>query len=208
VYALQRSQSLNISDSLEKLSALGNLKFGASSRSNMTDFTISGECNAQNADVVNFTFKQTFPARFSPLYFAGTWTTVTQCLSGTWGEESDPRSHGGVFTFKRTLPECMCFFPAPTVLQTNQSQALWKFAIESIRYGVRRGQWSWSFFKERADRRKRFIELYIRATRFGKPLNRSEQEELGLLKKSFTVADSRFYHSIAESQIRITTDHE
>ncbi|KAJ6561494.1 hypothetical protein DFH09DRAFT_1160085 [Mycena vulgaris] len=191
-----------------ELSALGNLKFGASSRANMTDFTIAGDCTAQNADVVNFTFKQTFPARFSPLYFAGSWSSVSQSLSGTWGDESDPRTHSGVFTFKRTVPECMTFFPAPPVLEANQSRALWQFAIESVRYGVRRGQWSWSFFKQRADARKRFIELYIRSTRFGKPLNRNEQEELGLLKKSFTVADSRFYHSIAESQIRVTTDHD
>ncbi|KAJ7498476.1 hypothetical protein FB451DRAFT_1016491 [Mycena latifolia] len=191
-----------------ELSALGNLKFGANSRANMTDFTISGECNAPNVDVVNFTFKQTFPARFSPLYFAGSWTSTTESLSGTWGEDSDPRTHNGVFIFKRTVPECMCFFPAPPILKENQSRALWKFAIESVRFGVRRGYWSWSLFKQRADGRKRFIELYIRNTRFGKPLSRKEEEELGVLKKSFTVADSRFYHSIAESQIRVTTDHD
>lgn len=166
----------------------------------------------------------------------------TYVFAGTWGEESDARTHAGVFVFKRSPPECMCFFPAPIVLQTNASKALWKFATSAIRYGVRRGQWSWSFFKERADRRKRFIELYIRSTylfegfsadvelsfylgtQFGRPLNRVEDEELGLLKKSFTTAgqpslraaarmltpytDSRFYHSIAEHQIRVTTDHE
>jgi hypothetical protein len=82
----------------------------------------------------------------------------------------------------------MCFFPPPAVLQANSSKALWQFAIAAVRYGVRRGSWSWSFFKARADSRKRFIELYVRSTRFGRPLNRNEQEELGLLKKSFTTA--------------------
>ncbi|KAJ7129233.1 hypothetical protein C8R44DRAFT_776236 [Mycena epipterygia] len=191
-----------------QLSASGSLKFGATSRANMSDFTISGDCSLQNVDVVNFTFKQSFPARYSPVYFAGTWNSATQSLSGTWGDESDARSHKGVFIFKQTVPECMCFFPAPTVLQANRSRALWLFAIEAVRYGVRRGTWSWSFFQQRADSRKRFIELYIRNTRFGKPLNRSEEEELGLLQKSFTSADSRFFHSIAESQIRVTTDHD
>lgn len=188
--------------SFVQLSASGNLKFGASSRANMSDFTITGECNSQDEDIVNFTFKQTFPTRFSPLYFAGTWNSESQSLSGTWGEESDPRTHPGAFIFKRTVPEAMCFFPPPAVLRANKSQALWTFAIAAVRDGVRRGAWSWSFFKERADNRKRFIELYIRNTRFGKPLNRSEEEELGILKKSFTAADSRWIHSIAEAQIR------
>jgi len=154
----------------------------------MSEFNISGECSAHHLDIVNFSFKQTFPARFPPLYFAGSWDSSTQSLSGSWGEESDPRTHPGVFIFKRMLPECMCFFPPPTVLKENSSKALWNFATQAVLYGVRRGAWSWSFFEQRAQSRKRFIELYIRNTRFGRPLTRTEEEELGLLKKSFTTA--------------------
>ncbi|KAJ7368797.1 hypothetical protein DFH08DRAFT_33383 [Mycena albidolilacea] len=191
------------------LSATGNLTFGASAqRANMSEFSISGECSAHHLDIVNFSFKQTFPTRFSPVYFTGSWVSSTESLSGTWGEASDPRTHSGVFIFKRTPPECMCFFPPPAVLKQNNSKALWQFSIAAVRYGVRRGTWSWSFFEQRAKSRKRFVELYIRSTRFGRPLTRNEEEELGLLKKSFTTADSRFYHSIAEHQIRETTDHD
>lgn len=174
----------------------------------MSDFTISGECTQQNVDLINFKFTQRFPTRYASLYFSGEWHNETQSLAGTWGEESDPRTHPGVFLFKRTQPEPMTFFPAPSELQTNPSRALWKYAISAVRYGVRRSHWSWAFFEERAARRKRFIELYIRDTTFGRPLSRAEEDELGLLKKSFTVADSRFIHSIAEREIRHTTDHE
>jgi hypothetical protein len=192
----------------------------------MSEFSISGECSAHHLDIVNFSFKQTFPTRFPPVYFTGSWVSSTESLSGTWGEASDPRTHSGVFIFKRTPPECMCFFPPPTVLKQNNSKALWQFSIAAVRYGVRKNTWSWSFFEQRAKSRKRFVELYIRSTRFGRPLTRNEEEELGLLKKSFTTAgqflsrpcrisaqwfhnaDSRFYHSIAEHQIRETTDHE
>ncbi|KAJ7126471.1 hypothetical protein C8R43DRAFT_708313 [Mycena crocata] len=188
-----------------ELSAQTDSKFGASSR----DFTIFGECSGQDGNIINVKFKKTYQSsRFSPLYFAGSCDSATQSLSGTWGEESDARTHAGVFIFKRSAPECMCFFPAPTVLQANKPRALWAFAISAIRYGVRRGAWSWSFFHQRAETRKRFIELYIRNVRFGRPLNRTEEEELGLLKKSITAADSRFYHSIAENLIRVTTDHD
>ncbi|KAJ7167639.1 hypothetical protein C8R46DRAFT_1093665 [Mycena filopes] len=157
-----------------ELSATGNLTFGASSqKANMSSFNIAGECDrgGSNAAVVNFSFKQTFPTRFSPIYFSGSWNNANR--------NAFSRTHAGVFVFKRSLPECMCFFPAPIVLQANASKALWQFATSAVRYGVRR------------------------ARGFGRPLNRAEEEEIGLLKKSFTTADSRFYHSIAESQIRI-----
>ncbi|KAF7355741.1 hypothetical protein MSAN_01492000 [Mycena sanguinolenta] len=191
------------------LSATGSLTFGASAqRANMSEFNIVGECSAQHLDVVNFTFKQTFPTRFSPLYFAGSWDSTAQSLTGTWGDESDPRTHPGVFIFKRMAPESMCFFPPPVIVKENTPKALWQFATAAVMYNVRKGAWSWSFFEQRGQTRRRFIELYIRSTQFGRPLTKSEEEELGLLKKSFTTADSRFYHSIAEDQIRKTTDHD
>ncbi|KAJ7901712.1 hypothetical protein B0H14DRAFT_1250148 [Mycena olivaceomarginata] len=191
-----------------ELLANGTRRFQASSRSNMSDFTILGECSGESSEVVKITFKQTFPARFSPQYFCGQWSRSQQSLSGTWGAEADPRTHGGVFIFKRIIPEYMCFFPAPAVLKVNKARALWGFAISAVRYTIRKEDWSWAFFKQRTANRKRFIELYIRSTRFGKPLTTAEQIELGLIKKSFTTADSRFYHSIAENQIRVTTGHD
>ncbi|KAF7376029.1 hypothetical protein MSAN_00017700 [Mycena sanguinolenta] len=191
------------------LLASGTRRFqAASSRSNMTDFTITGECTGESSEVVKFTFRRTFPTRFSPQYFAGQWSRAQQSLTGTWGAEADPRTHDGIFIFKRIIPEYMCFFPAPAVLKANKPRALWTFAISAVRYAVRREQWSWGLFKERTENRKRFIELYIRSTQFGRPLSTAEQAELGLLKKSFTTADSRFYHSIAENQIRVITGHD
>ncbi|KAJ7701822.1 hypothetical protein B0H17DRAFT_1176328 [Mycena rosella] len=190
------------------LVANGSRRFQATSRSNMSSFTISGDCSGESAETVKFTFKQTFPARFSPQYFSGSWSRATQSLSGTWGAEADSRTHDGVFIFKRILPEYMCFFPAPAVMKANKPRSLWAFAIASVRYRIRKEDWSWAFFKQRTQNRKRFIELYIRSTRFGRPLNKGEEEELGLIKKSFTTADSRFYHSIAENQIRVTTGHD
>jgi hypothetical protein len=124
----------------------------------------------------------------------------------------------------------MCFFPAPAVLKVNKARALWGFAISAVRYTIRKEDWSWAFFKQRTANRKRFIELYIRSTRFGKPLTTAEQvrnfyyfgwlhpitqvaldrtrpdkkvhyntqtvHPLLTIVRSFTTADSRFYHSI------------
>ncbi|KAJ7777905.1 hypothetical protein DFH07DRAFT_730843 [Mycena maculata] len=178
------------------LLANGSRRFQASSRSNMSDFSISGECSPDTAETIKFSFKQTFPTRFAPQYFSGSWSRATHSLSGTWGAEADSRTHDGVFIFKRILPEYMCFFPAPAVMKANKPRSLWTFAISAVLHTIRKEDWSWSFFKQRADHRKRFIELYIRNTKFGRPLNRSEKEELGLVMKSLTTANSRFYHSI------------
>jgi hypothetical protein len=172
-----------------ELLANGSRRFQASSRSNMSDFSISGECSGESSETVKFTFKQTFPTRFPTQYFSGTWSRATQSLSGTWGAEDEPRTHDGVFIFKRIIPEYMCFFPAPSVMKANKPRSLWAFAIASVRYFIRKENWSWAFFKQRTHNRKRFVELYIRSTRFGRPLNRAEEEELGLIKKSFTTAD-------------------
>ncbi|KAJ7507339.1 hypothetical protein B0H11DRAFT_2319240 [Mycena galericulata] len=190
------------------LLANGSRRFQASSRSNMSDFSISGECSGESAETVKFSFKQTFPARFAPQYFSGSWSRATQSLSGTWGAEADSHTHDGVFVFKRILPEYMCFFPAPAAMKANKPRSLWTFAISAVRYSICREKWSWTFFKQRTENRKRFIELYIRSAHFGQPLNPSEDLEFGLLKKSLTTADSRFYHSIAELQIRVTTGHD
>ncbi|KAJ7925171.1 hypothetical protein B0H13DRAFT_2314677 [Mycena leptocephala] len=171
-----------------ELLASGSRRFQASSRSNMSDFTISGECNGESSETVKFSFKQTFPARFSPQYFSGQWSRTQQSLSGTWGRR-------------------LTLVPM-TASSYLSARALWTFAISSVRYKIRKEEWSWAFFKQRTENRKRFIELYIRSTHFGRPLSASEQVELGLIKKSFTTADSRFYHSIAESQIRVTTGHD
>nr|GAT60452.1 predicted protein [Mycena chlorophos] len=190
------------------LVAAGSRRFTASSRSNMTDFTVLGECSGDNTGLVNFTFKQTFPTRFPPQYFAGTWHRSTHSLTGTWGAEADPRTHGGAFIFKRIEPEHMSFFPALVELRTNKARAMWNFAISAVQFQIRKDTFSWAFYKERSYARKRFIDLYVRNTRYGKPLSRTEEIELGLIKKSFTTADSRFYHSIAEARIRVTTGHD
>ncbi|KAJ7058048.1 hypothetical protein C8F01DRAFT_1149302 [Mycena amicta] len=186
----------------------GSRRFTATSRSNTTDFTINGECSGENSSTVKFTFKRTFPTRFPAQYFSGTWTRTTQSLTGTWGAEADPRTHGGVFIYKRIEPENMCFFPPLVELKNNKARALWKFAISAVQFQIRKQTFSWAFYKERSYARKRFIELYIRSTAFGRPLNRAEETELGLIKKSFTTADSRFYHSIALANIRVTTGHD
>jgi hypothetical protein len=183
-------------------------RFQASGRSNASDFTVSGECISADTDyAIKITFKRAFPARYPTEYWSGTVDTATGTITGTWGYDPDLDTHSASFILKRTAPEDLCFRPAPATFEANQIRALWSFARSAIRYQVRRKSWSWSFFSERRDNRKRFIDLYIRDTEFGCPLTQNEETELSRIRQTFTTADSRFYHSLAEYQIRRTTRH-
>ncbi|KAJ7115468.1 hypothetical protein C8R44DRAFT_928540 [Mycena epipterygia] len=189
--------------------------FTGSSRANRADFKIAGECHAGNeSGTVEMSFTRSFRSHSTRLptqYYAGVWNASTDTISGTVGFDQDPATHHGVFVFKRMPPENMCFLPAPVELQTSKARALWGFAIAAVIQGVRRDRWSWSFFKERRDNRRRFIELYIRSgrgtNRFGPRLTNLEEKDFARVKKSLTTQDSRFYHSLGEGRIRAITDH-
>ncbi|KAJ7031624.1 hypothetical protein C8F04DRAFT_1110026 [Mycena alexandri] len=198
-----------ISMDLKPSSTQGEVQiFTASGRSNQSDFNIMGECRVgDEPGTVSFSWKRSFPARFSTQYCVGTWSAATDTLSGKYGLDEDPATHGGSFVFKRLTPEHTCFIPAPADLEANKAKALWAFAIGAVRYDIRRSRWSWSFFKERRDTRKSFIELYVRSTKFGPPMTNEDWAEFSRLKKTLTSADSRFIYSLAQNQIRATTDH-
>jgi hypothetical protein len=184
------------------------LHFQASGRSNTSDFTVSGECSWGEApNAINFTFKRSFPARLPTQYWYGQLNTDTDTMTGTCGHDADRATQRAIFILKRTAPEYLCFRPAPATFEANKARALWTYALSAIQYHVRRQSYSWPFFSERRDNRKRFIELYIRNTEYGCPLDRTEAAELARIRQTFTTADNRFYHSLAQYQIRIILGH-
>ncbi|KAJ7093996.1 hypothetical protein B0H15DRAFT_905027 [Mycena belliarum] len=185
--------------------------FSATERANRGEFKITGECRAADEPgSVEFSFRRSFHARYQTQYFSGKWDCATETLTGTVGLEDDPSKHYSAFELKRIPPEYMCFWPSPAELEANRPCALWRFAIAAVRSDIRRERWAWSLIKERGENRRRFVELYIRSsgsTVFGTPLTPLEWQELGRIKKTFSTADSRFLHSLAETRIRATVEH-
>ncbi|KAJ7602584.1 hypothetical protein B0H17DRAFT_1222744 [Mycena rosella] len=198
---------------LKHSSAQGDVQyFTAAGRANRHNFTIAGECRAgDELCTVSLSFQRSFNPVARTQYFTGTWTAATDTLTGTVGFDANPTKQKAAFVFKRTAPEFMTFWPPPAELSAKRARALWVFAIAAVKYTVGKDRWSWSFFEERRHNRRRFIKLYIRSngssTKFGAPLTSLEGRELGLLKKTFSTADSRFYHSLAEQQIRTMPNH-
>jgi hypothetical protein len=122
--------------------------FTAAAHANGTDFKIAGKARmGTTPGTVAISFKRSFPARYPPQHFTGTWDAVTETLSGKFSyeePEDSEQASGGVFVFRRIAPEYMCFAPAPVELEVNKPHVLWAFAIDSVRFDVRRKGWSWS----------------------------------------------------------------
>ncbi|KAF7319371.1 VPS13 domain-containing protein [Mycena chlorophos] len=178
--------------------------FATSERANMVAYNVKGDCHVaeDDASTMFVTFRRIFATGFVQ-HFHALWKIGSNTLSGTYGEEEDP--------YDASLPPIELQSTSDDSGQNPKARALWAFAINATIQRIRREGWSWSFFKERRDNRKRFIELYIRSGHgnisFGKYLDESEMLELARIKKSFTTRDSRFYHSLADKQLRATTQH-
>lgn len=90
----------------------------------------------------------------------------------------------------------------PEEFKENRPRALLTFAGTAILDSVRerRRRWTWAFFAERRDDRRRYVELFK-----GKQLNSCSIEELWELEaldKKLSYEDIRFYRSISRSELR------
>ncbi|KAJ7177914.1 hypothetical protein C8R46DRAFT_1212646 [Mycena filopes] len=150
--------------------------FTATVQANVAAFQVVGECRAgDEPGTVAFTFTRSFPADRNIQYYVGTWSEATDMLLGTLVE-----------------------------LAVNKPRALWAFAIDAVRFNIRRSRWTWSFFKERRDDRERFISLFMQLVVLP---DEDVIEQLSRVNKKFTTADYRFYSSLAMKQLRTKTDH-
>jgi vacuolar protein sorting-associated protein 13A/C len=82
-------------------------------------------------------------------------------------------------------------------------RAWFKFAIQAVLSQIheKNRKWSWDYFKERRDDRKRYIELFKMQKRqeFMEP---EDAEELHKLEFKLSYEDLRFYRSLARNQLR------
>ncbi|KAH9856040.1 hypothetical protein C2E23DRAFT_563914 [Lenzites betulinus] len=74
-------------------------------------------------------------------------------------------------TFKKGItPEVMIFYPSSDSLLANRPAALWRYAISAVLFDVRRRLFSWSFIKERRDRKRLLASLmHAQSRRGGNP---------------------------------------
>ncbi|KZT30580.1 vacuolar protein sorting-associated protein 13 [Neolentinus lepideus HHB14362 ss-1] len=92
--------------------------------------------------------------------------------------------------------------PSEEDLRQNRARALFRFAGNAILSGIqeRNRKWTWSYFAERRDDRKRYVELFKQKS-IG-PLVGNDLELFESLERKLSYEDIRFYRSIARSQLK------
>ncbi|KAF8529737.1 hypothetical protein BU17DRAFT_36437, partial [Hysterangium stoloniferum] len=188
--------------------AAGQNEFEATGEVANTEFTVVGECKVGEApNFISLKFSKIFRGGASPQqYFTGRFDASTETIQGQMALTPDDGSTSWTFLLKRVPADIFSFYPRPKFLEDNQARALWQFAINAICSQVRRQLWSWSFFKERRDSRKKFIPRLVR-TLAGKRLKDSEEAEYNVLQREFMPNDATFCYLLALHQIRITVKH-
>lgn len=194
---------------------------------NGTSYTLTGEYMSDGDGRTSFVFSIRYAARFDPLYFrgyvydngttfAGIWSTTAEaCAEATiFRSQSAEDSQSTLvmsdatenhFIFKRLPPWLMCCRPDPLEYQLNGPRALWKYALTAVREMVGMHLFTWSYFKQRRDNRKRYIELLIRLNYAD--LDEEEVMELARIRQTLTAADARLYETRYEYELRSTPIH-
>uniref|UniRef100_A0A0W0G3E4 Putative vacuolar protein sorting-associated protein vps13 n=1 Tax=Moniliophthora roreri TaxID=221103 RepID=A0A0W0G3E4_MONRR len=92
--------------------------------------------------------------------------------------------------------------PKDQEFSINKAQARLKFAATAILEGVRerRRRWTWEYFAERRDDRRRYVELFQK--KLLSTLNGQDVKDFENLEKKLSYEDIRFYRSIARSRLR------
>lgn len=135
-------------------------------------------------------------------YYKGQLDIRNNTVIGTWGWSENPSTHEGLFILKKTSPEILRFYPAPCFIARNKARAMWSFATSSVLNQIRRRLWTWSYFRERGNNRRRYLSLALRDDGYGNGLSNSESNELSHLRQLLTYRDACFYHLLFRREER------
>ncbi|KAF8453095.1 hypothetical protein BGX38DRAFT_1249760 [Terfezia claveryi] len=90
----------------------------------------------------------------------------------------------------------------PKVTPKQDPRAWFRFAGNAVLRQIheKNRQWSWAYFEERRDDRKRYIELFKKRKK--RTITSVEAEELEKLEWKLSYEDLRFYRSLARNQLK------
>ena len=93
-------------------------------------------------------------------FYVGHLSDEGNTLSGIWGNSgSDVKNP---FLFKRISPDILVARPSPAAFRENKTRALWNYAITAALNEARRKLFTWSYIKERRDRRIECLSMLDR----------------------------------------------
>lgn len=166
---------------------------------------MAGQCAVNNQRQIEVTFSVHWTTSNDAEYFQG-WIDETDALVGSmgWSEGSSVMQ----FIFKRLPADVMIFYPSPAERQNNLVRSRWNFALQCTLRDVRRKMWSWSYFAERRERRKRYIQLNIAYWWYGKEPYGEEFDEFIRRRRSLTPSEACLCRDIRDRLLEILPRHE
>ena len=152
-------------------------------------YTLTGTTGALESGKIRVDLKISYRAMWSEISMAGYFDLEENSIRGTLAMSN---GNQGEFVFKRD-PDLVRLYPVPS---TIDAKARWRFATTVILDRIRRQSWSPSYILKRIRDGKRYMELAIRASYYGKLVEDDELDEYYDLLASLYEADSRFYFSL------------
>jgi hypothetical protein len=168
-------------------------------------WSLSGTCRSseEGESKLMMTWVLKYSEGYDDQYFSGTFDQITNTISGTAGSDSDKKKHWDTVFISQQPAEVLVHRPHPTALVEDRITSLWRFALNAVLLQVRKNMWSWPYFRDRRDNRKRYLELAVRRYWFDKPLSEKENEEYFAVKRTLYPADSRYLASV---ELRISKE--
>ncbi|KAI0767714.1 hypothetical protein C8Q74DRAFT_1203793 [Fomes fomentarius] len=163
-----------------------------------TGFTILGQYTTNDEGQVEYRFSRTYAARLGQTYLRGTLDEDGTTLSGSWGYSEDKMPYE--FWFKRTEPEILVARPPPAEFKANRIRALWDYALTYARSRAQRTLWSWSYFKQRRDKRHEYLELLEREADGLQP--DEDLDRFAYLERTSTYDDIRWFYVLQDYRQR------
>lgn len=147
-----------------------------------------GSCTLLDTDSYSVKFATRPEGERNPTFhYSGQYKLSSLSVTGTCGRTEDVKAHNEFFLLKRTPSHVLRFRPSPSAFERNRYRSLWSYAIIATLCGVKRDRWSWSFFRERRDTRRKYIELSE---------NFDYAEELPRCRQLLSYEDACFYNSL------------
>ncbi|KAH9942449.1 uncharacterized protein BXZ73DRAFT_88023 [Epithele typhae] len=149
-----------------------------------SSFTVSGSYKTTDDGTIEYSFTRTYTARITATFFVGTLSDDGQTLSGAG----------------RVAPEILAARPPPSAFTGDRIKALWTYALTYGRDEARRRLFSWSYIKERRDRREQYVMLSHRED--DDALTKDDLDTFELLDRRSTCAEARAFYVLRDYRQR------
>lgn len=162
-------------------------------------YTLQGTVGDVAGGTADVTIRLAYTGDEKSIFFSGKFDVAGDTVQGTW-KFSDQRL-GGDFVFKRSL-QFLRFRSAPELIRKSPALVRWKFALDAVHNHVKKGRWSRSYFLDRFQDRKRYIEVATVRSHQNHAINSANYAGLTGLHQHLSPSDAQFYASIARHELQ------